>query len=125
MKGKEGKHGFKADQKRDTGNRLRHRQWSSGSGGGTILVPFMQKSLHVEQHKSHATTVAVVAPLCIVSAFFYIGHQAVDWWVLLAVSAGGIVGGIAGAKLLQRISGRWLHWIFGGLMLASAVRMLL
>ena len=40
-----------------------------GSGGGTILVPFMQKSLHVEQHKSHATTVAVVAPLCIVSAF--------------------------------------------------------
>ena len=96
-----------------------------GSGGGTILVPFMQESLHVEQHKSHATTVAVVAPLCIVSAFFYIGHQAVDWWVLLAVSAGGIVGGIAGAKLLQRISGRWLHWIFGGLMLASAVRMLL
>ena len=89
-----------------------------GSGGGTILVPFMQKSLHVEQHKSHATTVAVVAPLCIVSAFL-------DWWVLLAVSAGGIVGGIAGAKLLQRISGRWLHWIFGGLMLASAVRMLL
>ncbi len=96
-----------------------------GSGGGTILVPFMQKSLGVEQHKAHATTVAVVAPLCLVSAFFYIGHQAVDWGVLLAVSVGGVIGGVIGAKLLQKISGRWLHWIFGGLMLASAVRMFL
>lgn len=96
-----------------------------GSGGGTILVPFMQKSLKVEQHKSHATTVAVVMPLCLVSAFFYMGNQALDWGVLLAVSIGGIAGGIAGAKLLRRMSGKWLHLLFGGLMIASAVRMLL
>ena len=92
-----------------------------GSGGGTILVPFMQKSLKVEQHKSHATTVAVVMPLCLVSAFFYMGNKA----VVLAVSAGGIVGGILGAKLLRKMSGKWLHLLFGGLMIASAVRMLL
>lgn len=96
-----------------------------GSGGGTILVPFMQKSLKVEQHKSHATTVAVIAPLCLVSAFFYMGNQAVEWGVLLAVSAGGVVGGLLGAKLLNKISGRWLHVLFGALMIASAVRMLL
>ena len=96
-----------------------------GSGGGTILVPFMQKSLKIEQHKSHATTVAVVAPLCLVSALFYVGAQTVDWGVLAAVSAGGILGGYLGAKLLNRISGRWLHILFGGLMIASAVRMLL
>ena len=53
------------------------------------------------------------------------GNQAVDWGVLLAVSAGGIVGGILGAKLLRKMSGKWLHLLFGGLMIASAVRMLL
>ena len=96
-----------------------------GSGGGTILVPFMQKQLGVEQHKSHATTVAVVAPLCLVSAFFYMSNQTVDWWVLLAVSAGGVIGGIIGAKVLNKISGKWLHFLFGGLMIASGVNMLL
>lgn len=96
-----------------------------GSGGGTILVPFMQNKLKVEQHKSHATTVAVVAPLCLVSALFYMGNQAMDWWVLLAVSVGGVIGGVIGAKVLNKISGKWLHFLFGGLMMASAVRMLL
>ena len=95
-----------------------------GSGGGTILVPFMQKSLKIEQHKSHATTVAVVAPLCLVSALFYVGAETVDWGVLAAVSAGGILGGYLGAKLLNRISGRWLHILFGGLMIAFATDIL-
>ena len=41
------------------------------------------------------------------------------------VSAGGIIGGVAGAKLLNKISSRKLHIIFGLAMLAAAVRMFL
>jgi len=47
----------------------------------------------------------------------------VPWAEAAAVSVGGVVGGFIGAKLLNKISGRWLHIIFGVAMLAAAVRM--
>ena len=72
-----------------------------GSGGGTIVVPAMERVLKVEEHKAHATAIALWA------------------------SAGGLVGGFVGAKLLQRVSGVWLHRIFGAFMLAAAVRLIL
>ena len=72
-----------------------------GSGGGTIAVPCMEKFLGVDAHKSHA------------------------WGETIAVSIGGIIGGVVGAKLLNKISSRKIHIIFGLAMLAAAVRMFL
>ena len=46
-----------------------------GTGGGTITVPAIQR-LGVDTKKSHATAIAVILPLTIVSVFFYFrqGH---------------------------------------------------
>ena len=77
-----------------------------GSGGGTIVVPAMERFLHVEEHKAHATAIAIILPLSV-------------------LSAGGLAGGLVGAKLLAKVSGLWLHRIFGAFMLAAAVRMML
>jgi len=96
-----------------------------GSGGGTLLVPCMERYLKIEAHKSHATAIAVIAPLCVLSAVFYGMEQMPDWKVLLLVSTGGAVGGLIGAKLLGRLSGRWLHIAFGLSMLAAGCRMVL
>ena len=96
-----------------------------GSGGGTIVVPCMEKYLGVDAHKSHATAIAVILPLSILSAGIYIFKADVPWSQTIAVSVGGIIGGVAGAKLLNKLSSRKLHIIFGGAMLAAAVRMFL
>ena len=82
-----------------------------GSGGGTVVVPCMEKYLDIDAHKSHATAIAIILPLSVLSA------------VTIASSVGGVMGGFIGAKLLNKISGRWLHIIFGAAMLAAAVRM--
>lgn len=94
-----------------------------GSGGGTIAVPCMEKYLGVDAHKSHATAIAVILPLSVLSAAIYIFRADVPWSETLAVSVGGVAGGITGAKLLNRISSRKLHIIFGLAMLAAAARM--
>ena len=47
------------------------------------------------------------------------------WQLALWASAGGLAGGLVGAKLLAKVSGLWLHRIFGAFMLAAAVRMML
>ena len=95
-----------------------------GAGGGTILVPSLQKFLHLETHRSHATALAVIFPLSLLSIFFYRKAGELDWTALLWISAGGTVGGFLGAKFLNRLSSKWLHRIFGLFMMAAAVRMI-
>ena len=96
-----------------------------GSGGGTVVVPCMEKYLGIDAHKSHATAIAVILPLSVLSAVIYFFKANIPWLETAVVSAGGVAGGFVGAKLLNRISGRWLHIIFGVAMLAAAVRMFL
>lgn len=96
-----------------------------GSGGGTVVVPCMEKYLDINVHKSHATAIAIILPLSVLSAIIYVFKADVPWLETAVVSAGGVVGGFVGARLLNKISGRWLHIIFGAAMLAAAVRMFL
>ena len=94
-----------------------------GSGGGTIVVPAMERFLGEEEHKAHATAIAVILPLSLLSLGVYLWKADLGavWRIALWASAGGLVGGFVGAKLLQRVSGVWLHRIFGAFMLAVVV----
>lgn len=96
-----------------------------GSGGGTIVVPSMERFLGVEEHKAHATAIGIILPLSLLSLVIYCWKTDVAWSIALWASAGGVVGGLVGAKLLSKISGIWLHRIFGLFMIAAAVRMIL
>lgn len=96
-----------------------------GSGGGTIVVPCLQKFLDVPTHKSHATAIAIILPLSLFSLAVYLFKVDILWKEALWVSLGGVAGGYVGAKLLSKLSGKWLHRIFGLFMVAAAVRMML
>ena len=95
-----------------------------GSGGGTLLVPALQKFFKMETHKSHATALAVILPLTLVSAWIYIRGTQVDWKAVLWVTLGGVPGGFLGALLLNKVSSVWLHRIFGAFMAVAAFRMI-
>lgn len=95
-----------------------------GSGGGTVLVPCMEKLLKTEAQKAHACAIAVILPLSIISAILYVHRLKADIMSLVVVSLGGIAGGFLGAKLLGKISVKWLHIVFGAFMLLGAWRMI-
>lgn len=96
-----------------------------GSGGGTVAVPAMEKFLNIPTKKAHATAIAVILPLSVVSLVIYFRNVNMDWKTVVSVSAGGVFGGYVGAALLQKLPGKWIHRIFGAFMLAAAVRMIL
>jgi len=95
-----------------------------GSGGGIIVVPAMVHLLKVEEHKAHATAIAVILPLTCVSAFFYITHNYVDWGLSVKVIIGGIAGGYIGARLLKKCPSGILRKVFAVFMMVAAVKML-
>ena len=94
-----------------------------GSGGGTIIVPFLEIFLKLDPKKSHATAILIIFVFTLVSLGFYGYSNQLDFPLALKVSIGGVVGGLLGAKLLNKLSFRTIHKIFGGFMIAAAVRM--
>ena len=94
-----------------------------GSGGGTIIVPFLETFLKLEPKKAHATAILVIFVFTIISLSFYFYSGQLDFPLALKVSAGGIAGGLLGAKLLGRLTSGTIHKIFGAFMIIAAVRM--
>lgn len=93
-----------------------------GSGGGSVYVPQAQKRLKIEAHKAHATAIALILPLSIVSTLFYYSSLDIKLSQAVLLCIGGIVGGTVGAKLLKKVPTGMLHIIFGGFMLLAAAR---
>jgi len=94
-----------------------------GSGGGIIIVPALTAFLNMEQYKAHATAIAIILPITIVSSFFYIQGKFIDFWLAFLVAVGGIIGGFIGAVLLKKIPSNILRIVFGIFILIAAVRM--
>lgn len=96
---------------------------SFGSGGGTLLVPILNDIIKLEEHKSHATALAIIIFLTGVSSGIYIFRGTYDFGLTWRVAIGSIIGGIIGAKLLCRFTGRFLRIAFGIIMIIASLRM--
>ena len=94
-----------------------------GAGGGMVTVPLLDR-LGVRGQKSHATSLAVIVPLSLASAWLYWRR---GWFApeeVLPYLPGGLAGAWLGARLLPRLPLPWLKAAFGLLLLWAAWRLL-
>lgn len=94
-----------------------------GSGGGTLLVPILNNIVKVEEHKSHSTALAIIVFLTSASSVIYISKGTYDTSLTFKVAIGSIIGGILGAKLLSKVTGKFLRITFGLIMIVASIRM--
>ncbi len=94
-----------------------------GSGGGTLLVPILNNIVKLEEHKSHSTALAIIIFLTSASSVIYISKGTYDIPLTLKVAIGSIIGGILGAKLLSKVTGKFLRIAFGVIMILASLRM--
>ena len=95
-----------------------------GAGGGSVVVPAIEAFLKIDEKKSHATAIAIILIMSIVSSIFYIRGGYFDFGLWLPLTTGGALGGILGAKLLSKIPVKWLKIIFGSVILITAFKMI-
>ena len=91
----------------------------SHTSSGTAL----NNILKVEEHKSHATALGIIVFLTTSSSAIYIINGTYDLKLTFKVAIGSVIGGIIGAKLLNRCSGKFLRIFFGSVMIIAALRM--
>ena len=96
-----------------------------GGGGGMIIVPCLKYLLKFETASAHATAIAVILPISVLSGVFYTAFGTVVAADLLFTSLGVIAGGIVGAGLLKKMSSVPLTVIFSIVMAVAGIKMLL
>ena len=95
-----------------------------GAGGGMLAVPLL-KLLGLDTKASHSNAVAVILPISILSAYFYLKAGYVTLKDSFIYIPTGLLGAIAGTFLLRKISSVWLNRIFGAFMIYAGIRLLL
>lgn len=96
-----------------------------GGGGGMICVPTLEKALKLDNKKAHATAIAVIFPLSVISCAIYIFKGSIQSLPLLSVGLGVLIGGVGGSFALKYIPSKTLRIIFAVIMLVGGVRLII
>ncbi len=95
-----------------------------GSGGGMIAVPAL-KSQGVEPQSAHATSIAVISPMCALSAAIYLARGDVTIMDALPYLPAGALGALIGALLLRKLPDTFLRKLFGAFAVWAGLRLIL
>lgn len=95
-----------------------------GAGGGMILIPLLTRLTDLEESKLFSSSIAIIAPICIVSLAILSQTAPLPWAEAMPYLAGSVAGGFLAAKLGRRIPVKWLHRVLGVLILWGGIRYL-
>ncbi len=90
-----------------------------------LLVPLLARRCGLSQRQAFATSVAVILPLCCLSAVIYLFRGGLDLMTALPYLVGGLIGGWIGGRLFKRVNMVWLRRVFALLILYGGVKALL
>lgn len=96
-----------------------------GAGGGMILVPLLTRWAGLEDKKAFATSISIIAPLCLVSIVVYCMQGSMDFAQALPYLIGGFLGGLIGGKLFKKVPAKFLHRALGLIIIYGGIRSIL
>lgn len=95
-----------------------------GGGGGMLCVPLLEFG-GSSVKRAHATALAVIMPLCLVSAAIYVAGGYFDAKATLCAVIGVCFGGAVGAMLLDKLNAQAVGTVFALLMIAVGIKMVI
>lgn len=94
-----------------------------GVGGGSVIVPLLMLWLGYEERSATATSLAAIVFIASFAAAVQAAYGNVRPLDALLVGGPALVGVLAGTWLQQRLSQRAISLLFAGVLLASAVEL--
>ncbi len=95
-----------------------------GGGGGMILAPLLTRWCGVEPRTAFPCSVAIILPLCALSALIYSLRGGLDLLAALPYLLGGLLGGGLGGRVFRRLKITALRRLFALLILYGGVKSL-
>lgn len=95
-----------------------------GAGGGMVLVPLLTGYAHLPDDQVFSNSVAIILPVCCVSAAISLAGGSFDILQALPYLIGSILGGVLAGVWGRKIPSGWLHKVFGILIIWGGIRYL-
>ena len=95
-----------------------------GIGGGAVMVPAMTLLMGLTQHMAQGTSLLVIIPTAISGSVTHFRMGNIRLQTAAWLSAGGVVGAVAGAFLALASPDAILRLLFGGYLAFTGLRML-
>lgn len=95
-----------------------------GTGGGIVLVYMLSLLTDNNSKDNFATTLCATLPVSAISAIVYFKNSNVDAELLLKLAIPAVIGGVAGAFIVDKINKKWLNVIFAVLVIYSGICMI-
>jgi uncharacterized membrane protein YfcA len=96
-----------------------------GIGGGVIIVPALVFLFGLSQQEAQGTTLALlVPPIGLLGAWTYYQQGYVNVRIAVFICLGFFAGSLLGARLATTLPNTVLERIFGGAMMAIALKMI-
>lgn len=95
-----------------------------GAGAGLVLVPLIQLASKLDEKKVHATTLACVLLMCVVSSIIFVVNKQVDYKLTMWCLIGSLAGAVLGTVLLQKFKNRIINLIFSCILVLAGVLMI-
>lgn len=95
-----------------------------GAGAGLVLVPLIGLSSKIDEKKVHATTLACVMLMCIVSSIIFVVKKQVDYNLTMWCLIGSLIGAVVGTVLLQKFKNWIINLIFSCILILAGVLMI-
>jgi uncharacterized membrane protein YfcA len=97
-----------------------------GIGGAIIIIPSLILFFGLEQRMAQGTTLALmVPPIGLLAAWTYYKAGFVDLKIAALICAGFFFGGLIGAKFAVQVPDNVLRKVFGFILLAASLKMIL
>lgn len=96
-----------------------------GAGGGLFIVPLLIHWCKIEERNAFASSVAIILPISLVSAFIYFKHGYLNIFTALPYVIGGALGGFISGRFFKNINMLWLRRIFAIFILYGGFRAIL
>ena len=94
-----------------------------GAGGGMLAVPILKQN-GLDQKCAQANAIAVILPITIISAVFYLLKGNVTLNDSFAYIPSGLIGSLIATFALQKFSNKFLQKIFALFMVYAGIRLL-
>ncbi len=87
-----------------------------------LLVPLLIRWCKLDERTAFATSVAIIFPLCFMSAAVYWFRGGLDLTAALPYLIGGLLGGLIGGRIYRKMNMTLLRGCFGLLLLYGGIR---
>lgn len=96
-----------------------------GVGGGFIMIPLFVSIIHMGMKKASGTSLMGICILAIPGVISQLILGNVHVVAAVSMSAGAIPGAVMGANLIRRVPERLLRFVFSGLLVATAMMLVI